>query len=69
MKKRQLKKWISQLSDYDLYEYMAYADGKRLRVLIEKEFDKRFKETLQFEKNMAEELMHISNEADEILMR
>lgn len=41
MKKRQIKKIVKQLSDYDLYEYVAYSNG-HWKHFSHKEFDKRF---------------------------
>lgn len=42
MKKRLLKKRISAMTDRELNEHVAYCEGKRMRTLLEKEFDKRF---------------------------
>lgn len=67
MKKRQIKKRVLLLSDADLLEHVGYTRNKRLRLFAEKEFDKRFKEAMEFEEKLAEDLMVVSSEVDEIL--
>lgn len=67
LNKRILKKRISNISDSELFEHVAYCEGRRMRELAEKEFDKRFKDALEYEEKMAEELMHISFESDELM--
>lgn len=49
MKKRLLKKKIKTMSDSELNEHVAYCDNKRMRKLLEKEFDKRFENKFNLE--------------------
>lgn len=67
MKKRQIKKHVTHLSDADLLEYVGYTRDKRTRLLAEKEFDKRFKDVMLFEEKLAEELLFVSDEVDELM--
>lgn len=47
MRKRLWKKKIKKMNDTELTEHVAYCDNKRLRVLFENEFDKRFKDEME----------------------
>lgn len=46
MRKRIWKKKIKKMNDTELTEHTAYCDNKRLRVLFENEFDKRFRDEI-----------------------
>ncbi|WBX81306.1 hypothetical protein PD280_06185 [Virgibacillus salarius] len=64
MKKRHLKKVVKNMSDNELYEHVAYCEGRRTRDIVEKEFDKRFKDVMENNRKISEELSRISYESD-----
>jgi hypothetical protein len=67
LKRRLVKKFVKNLSDNELFEHVAYTENKRFRRILEKEFDARFGESLKQEKQLAEDLMGISYEVDELM--